>query len=171
MPPSSSMATAVRASTPASSRARKETITSRARAAQRVADPAHGVDERRAVDVELLAQVADVGLEHAGVAAEVVLPDVLEQLGAREHAARVEHEVAQQAVLGGGEVDRRAVARNLVRILVELDVLEHQPRGLRLREPTAAQDRADARDQLLERERLGHVVVAPEREPADLVLG
>src|SRR3954451_351543 len=123
MPPSSSIATAVRASTPARSRARSETITSRARAAQGVTDAAHGVDERRAVDVELLAQVADVGLEHAGVAAEVVLPHVLEQLGAGEDAARIEQEVAQQAVLGGGEVDRCAVARHLVRVLVEFDVL------------------------------------------------
>ena len=48
--------------------------------AQRVADAAHGVDQRRAVRVELLAQIADVGLEHARVAAEVVVPDVVEDL-------------------------------------------------------------------------------------------
>ena len=65
------------------------------------------MDQRRAVQVELLAQVADVGLEHARVAAEVVVPDVVEQLRAGEHAARVEHQVAQQPVLGRGQVDRR----------------------------------------------------------------
>ena len=37
--------------------------------------------------------------------------------------------------------------------------------------PGAAQDRADPRDQLLEAERLGDVVVAADRQPADLVLG
>src|ERR671910_437409 len=42
--------------------------------AERVAHAAHRVDQRRAVDVDLLAQVADVGLQHAGVAGEVVVP-------------------------------------------------------------------------------------------------
>src|SRR3954451_24487296 len=149
MPPSSSIATAVRASTPARSRARSETITSRARAAQGVTDAAHGVDERRAVDVELLAQVADVGLEHAGVAAEVVLPHVLEDLRAGQHAARVQHQVAQQPVLGGREVDRLAGARDLVRVLVELEVGEGEAARLRLADAAAAEDRPDPRDQLL----------------------
>src|SRR5690242_9696029 len=103
MPPTSSSPSAVSTSTAASSRARSEAIVVlRSRLAQRVADAAHGVDERRAVLVELLAQVAHVRLEHPRVAAEVVLPDVLEQLRAREHAPRVEHEVAQEAVLGRG---------------------------------------------------------------------
>ena len=121
--------------------------------------------------VELLAQVAHVGLQHARVAAEVVLPDVLEQLRARQHAARVEHQVAQQPVLGGGQLDGLAGAGDLVRVLVELEVLEHEPARLGLGEPGAAQDRADPRDQLLEAERLGDVVVAAERQAADLVLG
>src|SRR4051812_42381756 len=93
---------ALRTSTAATSRARSETIVLSPWLAQRVAHAAHRVDQRRAVDIELLAQVADVGLEHARVAAEVVLPHVLEQLRAGEDAARVEHEVAQEAVLGRG---------------------------------------------------------------------
>ena len=100
---------------------------SRPRRAQRVADAAHGLDQRRAVRVELLAQVADVGLEHARVAAEVVVPHVVEDLRAGQHAARVEHQVAQQPVLGGGQLDRLAAARDLVRVLVELEVLEDEP--------------------------------------------
>src|SRR5665213_659736 len=67
-----------------------------------VADAAHGMDQRPPVDVDLLAQVADVGLEHAGVTTEVVIPDVVEQLRAGEHFARVGQQVAQQPVLGGG---------------------------------------------------------------------
>ena len=123
------------------------------------------------MDVELLAQVADVGLEHARVAAEVVLPDVLEELRAREHAARVEHEVAQQAVLGRGELDVLPRAHDLVRVLVELDVLEREAARLGLGQAAAAQDRADPGDELLEAEGLRDVVVAAEGEAADLVVG
>src|SRR6476646_4894200 len=95
--PSRSRPMAPSTSTAARSRARREATALGPRLAQRVAHAAHGVDQRRPVDVELLAQVADVGLEHARVAAEVVFPHMLEELRAREHAARVEHEVAQEA--------------------------------------------------------------------------
>jgi hypothetical protein len=67
--------------------------------------------------------------------------------------------------------DLRAAAADLVGVLVELEVLEGKPPGLRLRESRAAEDRPDARDQLLQAERLGDVVVAADRRPADLVLG
>src|SRR4051794_13099551 len=129
------------------------------------------MDERRAVDVQLLAQVAHVGLQHARVAAEVVLPHVVEDLRAGEHAARVEHQVAQQPVLRGGQLDRRAGARDLARVLVELEVLEAQARGLRLGSARAPQHVAHARQQLLEAERLGDVVVAARGQPAQLVVG
>ena len=48
--------------------------------AQRVPDAAHRLDERWSERVELLAQVRDVGLDDVGTAAEVVLPDVIEDL-------------------------------------------------------------------------------------------
>ena len=48
--------------------------------AQRVTDQADGVDERRPELLELLAQVAHVGLHDVAVAAEVVVPDVVEDL-------------------------------------------------------------------------------------------
>ena len=50
--------------------------------------------------VDLLAQVADVGLDDVGVAVEVVLPHVVEDLRLRERPAGVEHQVAQELVLG-----------------------------------------------------------------------
>jgi hypothetical protein len=95
---------------------------------------------------------------------------VVEQLRARQHAARVEQQVAQQAVLGGGELDRRAATADLARVLVELEVLERQAARGRLADAGAAQDRADARDELLEAEGLRDVVVAAARQAADLVL-
>jgi hypothetical protein len=96
------------------------------------------------VHVELLAQIADVRLEDARVAPEVVLPHVLEELRAAEDTPRVEHEVAQQAILGRGELDRLAGPGDLVGVLVELEVLEHEPVGVRLGEAGAAQDGPDA---------------------------
>ena len=89
----------------ATRRPRSERIVSAVPRAQRVADAAHRLDQRLVAGVDLLAQVADVGLEHAGVAVEVVLPDVVEDLLARQHAARIEHEVVEQAVLGGRQFD------------------------------------------------------------------
>ncbi len=57
--------------------------------AQAVADAANGVDQRRILDVDLVAEVADVGLEHAGVAGERVVPHRLENLVTCEHLASV----------------------------------------------------------------------------------
>src|SRR5688572_7775493 len=68
--------------------------------AQRVPDQADGVDERRAEAVELLAQVADVGLDHVVAAVVVVLPHVIEDLRLGQHPSGVEHEVAQEVELG-----------------------------------------------------------------------
>ena len=65
---------------------------------------------------------------------------------------------------------RSAAAPHLVRVLVELQVGERPARpavGLAVR---AAQHGADAGDELVEAERLRDVVVAAEREAADLVL-
>src|SRR6202035_391434 len=83
-------------------------MTSGARRLKGVPDTADRLDQRGAVRIELLSQVADVGLQHAAVTPEVVVPYVVEQLGSGHHAARVQHQIAQQAVFGGGELDRSA---------------------------------------------------------------
>src|SRR6476660_6251474 len=49
-------------------------------------------DQRWPERVEFLAQVAHVRLDDVGVAGEFVVPDVLQDLTLREHAARVEEE-------------------------------------------------------------------------------
>src|ERR1700716_1939967 len=128
--------------------------------AQGIANTADGVDQRRTFGIDLLAQVADVGLEDPGVATEVVTPDVIEKLRARKHAARVEHHVAQQPKLRGRELDRPAVPGDLERVLVELQIGVAQPTGRLLDDAGAPQDVAKPRDQLLEAEWLGDVVIA-----------
>src|SRR5690606_21909267 len=57
------------------------------RYAQYVADAGHRGDERRAVLVDLAPQIADVRLHLAVVAAEVVLPVVVQELPLRQHPA------------------------------------------------------------------------------------
>jgi hypothetical protein len=96
---------------------------------------------------------------------------MVEDLLAREHAPRIGEQVAQQPVLGRGQLDRHPATRDLARLVVELEVLESEPAGLLPRVAGPAQDGADAGDQLLQAERLGDVVVAAQREPADLVGG
>src|SRR5262245_56206945 len=96
--------------------------------AQDVAHPGHGVDERRP---HLAAQVADVGLDHAVVAAEVVLPHVIQDLPLRQHPARVGHQVPQQRVLRRRQIQQAARPGHLVRVLVDaqVGVAEHTARA------------------------------------------
>src|SRR5476649_2360813 len=95
---------------------------------QDVTDAAFGLDESRLLHVDLASQVGDVGLDDAGLAAEVVVPYVVEDLGLGEHPVGVEHEVAQQLELGRGDFDEAPAASDLMGVLVELDVVETQGR-------------------------------------------
>src|SRR5262249_48053626 len=78
--------------------------------AQAVTDAAYGVDQRRLLEVDLLAQVADVVLNNAGVAAEVVAPDVVDDLRLRHHPPRVQQQVAKQVELRRRQLDRLPAA-------------------------------------------------------------
>ena len=99
-----------------------------ARRAQHVPGAAHGVDHRRPVGVDLLAQVGDVQLDHVGLAAEVVVPDPVQDLGLAQHPARVAHQVAEQLELGRGQLDLDPAAGHLVAVLVQREVADDQRR-------------------------------------------
>src|ERR1700722_1040417 len=77
-----------------------------ARRGEQIAEPAHGLDH---VDAELLADAADEDLDGVRVAVEILVIEMLDQLGARDDAAGVVHQVGEQAVLVRGELDRSAV--------------------------------------------------------------
>src|SRR6266550_7053693 len=121
--PATARATVRRASEAARSRPRRDnpTLLSRPKA---VADEADRMDERRSQPVQFLAQVRHEGLHNVVVPVEVVVPHMIEDLGLREHPAGVEHEVAEEVELGGGEVDLGPVAAHLVGLLVEDEVGE-----------------------------------------------
>src|SRR5271165_2141850 len=79
---------------------------------ERVAGAAHGADRiLLAARVEQFAQPADMHVDGALVDVDVAAPDAVEQLLAREHAARMLQEELEQAVFGRAEIDRPARAR------------------------------------------------------------
>jgi len=75
---------------------------------------------------------------------------VVQQLASRQYAARIEHEVAQQPVLGRTQIDRSAAARDFPPVLVELEVLEDHLARLRVSQACAPQDRAHPSNQRLQ---------------------
>src|SRR3954452_1213070 len=72
---------------------------------QGVAHPTDRVQQPRVGGVDLAAQVGDVGLDDVGLAVEVVVPHVVQDLRLRQHPPGVGHQVAQQLELGGGQGD------------------------------------------------------------------
>src|SRR6187455_454957 len=119
---------AVSETTTVSRRARRDTELG---LAERVADEPYRLDQRRAERVELLAQVADVRLDDVRVAAEVVVPHVVEDLALRQDAPRVQHQEPEQLELGASQLDQRVAAPHFTCLLVERQVGEaHRALGI-----------------------------------------
>jgi hypothetical protein len=102
------------------------------------------------------AQIAHVLVDNSRIAIERKIPDTVEELCSRQHAALVDEELAQKAELGGRQMHRFTAARHFVRVVVKHKVTASQAtvRGL----ATLSQPELHASDQLSERERLDHVV-------------
>ena len=94
---------------------------------------------------------------------------MVEDLHLGHDASRVDDEVAQELELGGGQVDLDAGARDFVRVLVDDQVADAQEGIIFFGAHGAAQDSADAGDDLFESEGLGDVVVAADGQALDLV--
>src|SRR5262245_10649673 len=76
---------------------------------QEITEPAHRLNH---VDAQLLANATDKDLDRIGVAIEVLVVEMLDQLRARYDAAGMVHEVGQQPIF---------VRRQLHRIAVDAD--------------------------------------------------
>src|SRR5699024_4313460 len=143
--------------------------------AKHVSHPAFGVDEPGGVgsgrSINLAVQVGDVRCHDRAVPTPVILPDVVEDLRLGKYPTGIEHEVAQQGELGGGELDELTPTANLVGVVIEAQVSHAQDGILAAAPARPAQHRADAGDDLVEAEGFGDVVVAAHREPGDLVGG
>src|ERR1700720_4478949 len=74
--------------------------------AEQIAETADGLNH---VDAELLADAADEDLDRVGVTVKILVVEMLDQLGARDHAAGVVHQIGEQPVFVRGELDRIAI--------------------------------------------------------------
>src|SRR4029079_9194982 len=79
------------------------------RVREAVAEPADSLDE---IDGKLLAQAPDEHLDGIGVAVEILLVEMLDQLGARDDALTMQHEISEHAIFVRGELDRATVHRH-----------------------------------------------------------
>src|SRR5918999_351758 len=131
-----------------------------------VADALHGLDHRRRA--ELPAQAEDGHADRVRERVGVLVPHPGDELVVRHHAAARRHQGLEDGELLGRQVDRAAVALDGVSGGVELEVAGAQ--GGREWRVRAAGQGVEAGDELVEGERLGHVVVGAEREAVHEVL-
>src|SRR5438874_9888363 len=134
-------------------------------ARQGVAYATHGPDHGALLIAELVAQGADVDLDQVAVAEVVGAPDPIEQHVAGEYLPGMKHELFEQLELARGERDWPAVLEHLAGAAVEEHLAEAE--SLLDEGGPPAQDGSDTRQQLLEPERLGQVVVGAGFEPFD----
>src|SRR5690554_2537452 len=127
------------------------------------------MDHRLLARVDLLAKVGDVDLDDARATPEVVAPDAVENLRLAHDGARVAHEEAQELELRGRQVDRAVSAVHFITELVEREVTDAHDGVGRTRDETgrATDEPTKPRDDLLEAERLGDIVIPARRETGD----
>src|SRR5262245_35870990 len=121
-----------------------------------------------AVVLELVAQLAQVNVERIRRPAEVVSPDALGDEGAWKDLARVEQKQLQQEELHSRELDPARTALHLEGSAVEREIGKAEDRVCDVG-GRAPDERVQARDQLLERERFDEVVVGAGLEPGDAI--
>ena len=129
---------------------------------QPVAHAPHGLDP---LGTQLAPQVADIHIHHVGPRFEVVAPHAAEQLLPGQHLTGVAQERLGQGELPGREVDRPPADVHPAGAQVQRQVTNSQHGGLRDVPVTQAQP--DPREQLVEPERFGHVVIRPALQPGD----
>src|SRR6516225_4588970 len=139
---------------------------------QHVSHSAQGVQQPLLPRVDLAPQIRHVGLDDIDVAAEVVAPDMVEDLGFAQYRARVDHEVAKQCEFGRRQRHRLAGLPYLVGLFVEFDIGKRQTGIAGLPPALAGASEYDPQpgDNLLQAERFRHVVVAAQGQAGDLVL-
>src|SRR6516162_1651986 len=135
---------------------------------QTVAVAMNRMDEPWTVGVrlDLLTQAGNRVVDRPCVGGLGVAPHLPQQLGPRHHASRALRQVPKQFELTMGERDRPGALHRLQRSKIHCDPPELEALDL---PPRAAQDCMDARNQLLQVERLGDVVVGTQTQPAELV--
>src|SRR5260221_3181616 len=114
--------------------------------------------------VDLVTQVVNVDIHDIGECVQVVAPDCVNDLCAREYPAWMGHQVFQQRKLFGRQLDDATAAACLVPHQVERQITHHELRGLIKTTIPATQQGVDARQEFLHGERLGEVIIGPHVE-------
>ena len=120
-------------------------------------------------DVSHMGRLHFTGKDAGTFLNKVVTRNVAEQKVAGKHATPMFEQILQQQELLRGELYLVPFVRHDVTLQIERNGTESQHGASRLRLPRAARDRADAGDQLVRTERLGHVVVSPQLKTPDPV--
>src|SRR5271165_7518933 len=112
-----------------------------------------------------LAQPPDMNVDRALVDLRGLPPDAVEQLRAREYTARLLQKIFEKTELRRTEMDIAGAPPHPACFAVEIQVAGVESIGDALG-TAAAQERADTRHQLWNRERLDHVIVGADRKAA-----
>src|SRR5579863_4624825 len=120
--------------------------------------------------VNLVAQVVNVNIHNIRERLQVVAPDCVNDLRAREHTPWMAHQVFQQGKLLGCQLDDTTVPARFVPHQVEYQITHRKLRGFIKTTIAPAQQGVDARQQFLHGERLGQVVIGPHIETRHTVL-
>src|SRR5262249_39596230 len=76
---------------------------------QQITETAYRLND---IDAELFANAPDEHLDRVGVAIEILVVEMLDQLGARDHASGMVHQIREQTVFVRGKLDGVAVNRD-----------------------------------------------------------
>jgi hypothetical protein len=126
--------------------------------AQAVADAAHGAQQfdRNGV-IQLFPQMPHINVHDVGQPLKTLVPDVLDDHGARKDPARMRGQIFQQRVFLGGQFDLFAGAFDILRKPVNFQIADAQHAGPVDR--PAPQQRLDAHQQFGKGKRLGQVII------------
>src|SRR6266566_5431604 len=95
--------------------------------------------------VDLVTQVVNVDIHDIRKRLQVIAPDRVNDLRAREHLARMAHQVLQQGKLFGRQLDDAPGASCLVPHKIKRQIADTELEGLIKATVTAAQERVDTR--------------------------
>ncbi len=139
-------------------------------AANTIARAAHRLDQRRITGgIHLLAQSTDVNVNHVGLRVEMVIPNPLEEHGARHHLARTTGEKLENGPFAGLQLEFARTAPGRTAEQIE-NQIANPDIGLHRLAPTAPGQGLESRQQLGERKGLDKIIITAGTESRHAIL-
>src|ERR1700691_2747674 len=136
----------------------------------RIACVAHRAQQRTVeLSIDLLAQFADMHVDHVGLRVDVIISYTLQQHGARHHLAGMPHQVFEQLELARLQRDGPIPAGDFAGQGIHVQVADGE-RRLLVYSLSPAMQRVQAGQQFAECKRLGQIIVAAAAQAADAVI-